>query len=396
MDEQESNDGDWGKYGSPPSDEYMKALVEEGVLSHPRLLDDEGCGNSLEVYNLFIRSSEDAWKLIGCAKSVRSALKGKKVSAFWMLWPAEWQDTGDPDFACYVERQAIFSAMRATEAAGIRTGFPHISDQFELITSKSWMATLSLHPRAHLPACTLMQKDTVMASPQAAAKHALTALEHIRFMNPFPVEPDETAAPSVLNKDGIKKGVVKLGWSWENRFVLVWKSEEQLAQRLKEMMSQSGCLSSYCIVQEWVDFDYEMRLYFLPAGNWTAGQHIAPTRVECNAWGHRDEESGVGSSAASFHKLTKEAALKRWEGDEAAWESANKQAVEIGQFLLAWLMTVSAQPIAMIRMDFMLKRTGPGKARVLFGEYCEMGACCLGWSEGPPTIWRAALDAALK
>jgi len=56
----------------------------------------------------------------------------------------------------------------------------------------------------------------------------------------------------------------------------------------------------------------------------------------------------------------------------------------------------NAQPVPMMRLDFMLLRMGPGKVRVIFGEFCEMGACCLGWEEGPPTIWRAAVDAALK
>ncbi|CAK0825114.1 unnamed protein product, partial [Prorocentrum cordatum] len=35
-------------------------------------------------------------------------------------------------------------------------------------------------------------------------------------------------------------------------------------------------------------------------------------------------------------------------------------------------------------------------AQVVFGEYCEMGACCLKWEEGPPLIWQAALDRALE
>ena len=37
----------------------------------------------------------------------------------------------------------------------------------------------------------------------------------------------------------------------------------------------------------------------------------------------------------------------------------------------------------------------PSPKQVVFGEYCEMGACCLKWEDGPPQIWRAALDFAL-
>ena len=64
------------------------------------------------------------------------------------------------------------------------------------------------------------------------------------------------------------------------------------------------------------------------------------------------------------------------------------------QPLIAVLFKLSAR-IPMVRLDWMVKRRGPGLAQVVFGENCEMGACCLKWEEGPPQIWRAALDFAL-
>jgi len=396
MDEQETNDGDWGKYGSPPSDEYMTALVREGLFAHPRLLEDEGHRCSFEVFNLFVKSSVDVWELCPKAPELAKKLQGRKKTLFWMLWPAEWEDTGDPDFACYVERQALFSGMRACEAAGLSAGFPHPGDLFELITSKSWMATLSLHPLARLPACVLVTKDKVLTDLSSAASDALAGMEHIRKLCPHKVEEGDPGAPSEINKDGIKKGVVKMGWSWENRFVSVWTSTSQLQARLKDMMSQPNCTASYCIVQEWVDFDFEMRQYFLPPCPVVPGARLEPARIECNAWGERSKESTVGQSHACFSKLSESDCLEKWSQDKEAWESAKAQATEVGQFLIAWLMAANARPVPMIRLDFMCKRIGPGKARVIFGEYCEMGACCLGWKEGPPTIWRAALDAALR
>jgi len=99
----------------------------------------------------------------------------------------------------------------------------------------------------------------------------------------------------------------------------------------------------------------------------------------------------------NFHKLNEEKILAHyWKDDKEAYQSAKKQAIDISQFLLSWLLLNDSQPVPMIRLDFMLLRMGPGKARVIFGEYCEMGACCLGWEEGPPTIWKAAIDAALR
>merc|ERR1712176_1493294 len=130
--------------------------------------------------------------------------------------------------------------MRACEAAGLRTGFPHPAEQYEQITSKSWMATLSLQPQAKLPAGTKVSKANVLNDAKAAAKAALATLEFIRRQNPFPTEDGENAAPSVINKDGIKKGVVKLGYSWEARFVSIFHNEDDLAVKLTDMLTQRG------------------------------------------------------------------------------------------------------------------------------------------------------------
>jgi len=399
MDDEEPNDGDWGKYGSPASDEYMDALTRLGILAHPKLeKDEEGVEANVQVFQLYVHSSSDMWEIIQQAPWISGQMKGKKRTCFWMLWPAEWEDTGDPDFACYIERHAMFMAMRALEGIGLATGFPHPADQYELITSKSWMATLSPVPAAHLPAAVLVSKGSAVRNLELAAQQALNGMHHIKKMNPYPVEAGEPAAPSEINKNGITKGVVKLGWSWENRFVLTFNSQTQLQARLKELLNVEGCTAVTALVQEWVDFDFEMRYYFLPPGDWlpSGDTPLQPTKIECNEWGERDEKGSAGTSRASFSKLSETGVLKKWEGDEAAWEDGKKKATEIAHFLLAWLISANSSPIPMIRLDFMMKRVGPGKARVYFGEYCEMGACCLGWVEGPPTIWRAAIDAAMR
>jgi len=310
--------------------------------------------------------------------------------------PAEWEDCRGSDYAAYIGRHSFFGAMRACESVGIRTGFPHPADQYEQITSKEWMATLSLQPKAMLPAAAMVSKANILCDPKRAAKTALDALTYIRSANPFPIEDGGQAAPSVVNKDGARstfKGVVKLGWSWEARYVSIFKGEEDLGAKLTKMVTEPGCQASSAIVQEWVDFDFEMRLYFLPPHDWTPATKLQPTRIQCNAWSGSMENG----ERRNFHRLSKELVLKDyWKDDEEAWKSAKKQAVNVSQDLIAWLLLNNADPVPFIRMDFMLLRLGPGKARVVFGEYCEMGACCLGWEEGPPTVWRAALDAALR
>jgi len=212
MDEQEANDGDWGKYGSPPSDEYMGHVVREGIQAHPGLKDEEGMP-LYELHHVFVSNSKDAFLISQQAHVIRAGLKGVRRAAFWMLWPAEWEDFGDPDYACYIQRHSMFAAMRATEAVGIRSLFPHPADQYELITSKSWMATLSLHPGAFLPAATLVSKGSVKIDAAKAAENALRTLHYIRRMNPHPVDEGDPPAPSVVNQNGIQRLGSSLSYS---------------------------------------------------------------------------------------------------------------------------------------------------------------------------------------
>mmetsp|Transcript_11015 Transcript_11015/g.25177 ORF Transcript_11015/g.25177 Transcript_11015/m.25177 type:complete len:560 (+) Transcript_11015:99-1778(+) len=394
--EDNANDGDWGTYGAPPCDEYLSAFVREGVMKHPCLVDKVEGHTKFEIFNLFVKNSKDVAAIKDQAHFYAACMAGTRKMGCWMLWPAEWEDFSGCDYSAYVDRRAMFAAMRACEAAGIRTGFPHPADQLDMLTSKSWMATLALQPQARLPAATMVSKNTVMADAKMAARQALSVLNYIRAANPHPAHGEggscSSASPSEINKETVKKGVVKLGWSWEARYVAIFHDEEDLAQQLTQMLTHSGCWASSCIVQEWVDFEFEMRLYFLPPLDWDPSKELKPTRVECNAWSGSMENG----QRRSFHKLTRESILERyWENDAEALDSAQAQATKIAQFLLRWMRLVDAQPVPMLRLDFMLHRCGPGRARVFFGEFCEMGACCLGWKEGPPTIWKSALDHAL-
>merc|ERR1712083_1285070 len=116
---------------------------------------------------------------------------------------------------------------------------------------------------------------------------------------------------------------------------------KQLQQQLEKMMSQDGYNVSQCLVQEWVDFDFEMRVYILPpqGADWPAGKILEPTRIECNAWGKPSEakKEVLGQSNGCFSKLSAEACIDKWKGDTEAWAQAKQQAGEISQRLLAWL-----------------------------------------------------------
>mmetsp|Transcript_86980 Transcript_86980/g.182039 ORF Transcript_86980/g.182039 Transcript_86980/m.182039 type:complete len:565 (+) Transcript_86980:171-1865(+) len=387
-------DGGWGQYGCPPSDAYINELISAGIAGHEVLGGTSGCEGNYEIYSLLIRHSRDLLDAVSLAPWLAQSMRGRRKASFWHLWPTDWEDVMHRDYAAYVERRAMFTCMKAFEAQGVRTAFPHPSDLYELITSKSWLCSLALHPQAHLPAATNVSKSALLSQGSLeTAKQALKALEHIRKRNPFPLAHEgERPAPSNVNKDGVRKGVVKLGWSWEGRFVLSFDRAEELSERLTEIMVQPSCLVSSCIVQEWVDFDFEMRLYFLPTDEWEPGCRLKPTQIECNCWGGFSDEG----RPHTFRKLDPHECLRWWDKDYEAWNDAKRQAVELGNFWLEWLLSMDSQPVPMIRMDFMVSRTGPGRARVIFGELCELGACCLAWNQGPPTIWRHALNAALK
>lgn len=399
---EDPSDGGWGPFGSPTCDWYMAALVREGLLTHPLVgagastkdRDDEAAcasARSFELFSLFVGNSVEAADVKSLAPTIAKCLKGLKKASFWMLWPSEWEDYEESDYAGYVQCQPYFAAMRACQAAGIRSSFPHPAAQYELITSKTWLTTLAPDPRAALPAAVLVEQDEVLKDPLQAAKQALARLEVLRASNPLPKGPKGQASPSAINKAGIKKGVVKLGNSWEARFVFSFVGVKQLALKLQEMLLVEGCLATTCIVQEWVDFDFEIRLFFLPPADWTPDTALQPVRFEYNGWSKSDNDKPGG-----FLKLNKEKCLQTWSQDEQALTMAQAQAVEVSQFLLQWICEQDPQPVPMLRLDFMVLRLGAGQARVVFGEYCEMGACCISWREGPPIIWRAALDYALR
>merc|ERR1712232_1482202 len=105
-----------------------------GIACHPRLKSDSGRLNSYEIYHIFVKSSRDVQEIAPASARLSAILKGRKKTMFWMLWPGEWEDFDSTDYACYIERQSLFGAMRACETVGLNAGFPHPADQFELIT----------------------------------------------------------------------------------------------------------------------------------------------------------------------------------------------------------------------------------------------------------------------
>merc|ERR1712151_682508 len=61
----------------------------------------------------------------------------------------------------------------------------------------------------------------------------------------------------------IQKGVAKLGWSWEAMDVQAWRNKQELERALPQLVEQAGSLVDFVFVQEWVDFDVEIRHFIV-------------------------------------------------------------------------------------------------------------------------------------
>merc|ERR1712137_268567 len=95
----------------------------------------------------------------------------------------------------------------------------------------------------------------------------------------------------------------------------------------------------------------------------------------------------------NFKRLKRSDAITQcFDGDEPAMTDAETKASELASRLLMWLQTETAEAPSVMRMDFMVQRVSPGVAKVTTGELTELGACFLGWEQGPTVVWRAVLE----
>ena len=81
-----------------------------------------------------------------------------------------------------------------------------------------------------LPACVFVTRAEVLRGAAAAARTALRGLEELRRANSALPWLASTGGPAAANSKGLTRGVVKLGWSWEAKYVWFWRGEAQLAR----------------------------------------------------------------------------------------------------------------------------------------------------------------------
>eukprot|EP00658_Telonema_sp_P-2_P071082 TRINITY_DN60400_c0_g1_i1.p1 TRINITY_DN60400_c0_g1~~TRINITY_DN60400_c0_g1_i1.p1 ORF type:complete len:183 (+),score=36.80 TRINITY_DN60400_c0_g1_i1:311-859(+) len=177
--------------------------------------------------------------------------------------------------------------------------------------------------------------------------------------------------------------------------VRVFDDMPGLVAGLMSLASQPLSVGDAVLVQEWIEFSCELRLFFVePQIQSMDGklQHVDASQILYTTFEQVDSESRL----RSFRRHARHEVLAaEFEGDQQALYAAEQQATVLANKLLVWLRTESAEPPTVLRFDFMVRRSGPGTADVWTGEITETGACFLGWKDGPDRVWNAVLRSCL-
>lgn len=364
--------GGWGQVGSNPSDNFINEVFREAPYNV--------YGTDYEVISAFVQASHELREIF--TPLVRQKMRGEVCGGLYFLWPIGFQD--GHDFAGYVKREDLYYLMTAMETCGVPTRFPHHSHLYRTLASKEWCASICLMPQMKCPLTTKVTRSMMMQHGYKNAAHVtLDALNALNSERNRQWSEMRGVAHKYKKKKSITKGVAKLGYSWEAMDVNHWSNPTQLAASLEEIVQQPGNLMEYCLVQEWVDIDVEMRHFVVfPRG------HDGEWKVETIVY--TCYESKQDGHFSSFNRFGREDALKKtFASDDAALRDAEAQALELIGNLQVFLRGECAEMPPVLRFDVLAHREGPGKASVMIGEITELGACFLGWPEGPPVVFDA-------
>eukprot|EP00397_Hematodinium_sp_SG-2012_P025313 GEMP01026433.1.p1 GENE.GEMP01026433.1~~GEMP01026433.1.p1 ORF type:complete len:533 (-),score=87.02 GEMP01026433.1:774-2342(-) len=364
--------GGWGNIGSTCSNNYINGFFDEAM----RLL-----GPSYEVISIFFQNSQELENNQLVAPIIHELSRGEHIGAMYFCWPIGFAD--GHDYPAYVERSRLMKLMEQMQAAGIPTRFPHNSHQYRVFASKEWAAQQCLTPGLNVPLTTKLSRQMIEYSGAAtAANEALQALRHLKKARSTLFGFDNVKENEDFN---VSTGVVKLGWSWEAMDVIKWTNFHQLRKGIQDLVEQPDNMMDFVFVQEFVDFDVEMRHYVVCP----AGQEPPPIKKIVYT---KFKELSAGRFC-DFDRFNREECVhNNFEGDSAALADAEEKAKVLISRWLKWLRADSAELPVVLRFDIMAKRVGPGQARVMTGELTELGGCFLGWPEGPKIVFEAMIQ----
>ena len=361
----------WGACSSSVSDEYAEAVLDTTLYGR--------LGPDYEVFTAFVESGADMCRLQPGA--IVQQMRGRHQAALYFLWPVMAQDGGDIEQSGMVQQSAYFSTVRAFEAAGVPTRFPHSSQLYESLLSKDWQAALCLLPRLRIPPTTIINRAAVVRSPRRAAHQVLDALAAVRSLR---YDSDGSEPDCLRPLEGeVRRGVVKLGFAWEAAHVRIFRGEAQLAEAMEGLVMTPGVEAPSIIVQDYCKNHFEMRCFVI---NGEIAHIIYSTfeRVDFDGY-PRD-----------FLKLDRHAATIEWlSADSAAMDDAERKARRLVRLWHTWLRARNAEPTIAIRIDLLVHRSGVGRADVHTLELTEMGFSMLAWPEGPALVFNALIDSSV-
>lgn len=365
--------GGWGAIGATPSDNYIN-----GWESH--IFDS--LGPTYEIISCFIQNSDELVKI--SPPLLRHLMTGRHFSALYFLWPITFQD--GHAFPAYIDNSKLLELMVLMEATGIPTRFPHASHLYKIFASKQWTAQTCLYPNLAVPLTTMVAREAIACNANKAAKQAIQALCNLQDIRASWFAETAHPAPFFHNK-----GVAKIGWSWEAMDVRAWVDEHELAQHLVQLADQPGNYADHVFVQEWVEFDVEMR-HFVIEANLSNPFSWKPKKIVYTVI--KTVEEG---SFRNFDRFDRRVCLKNYfANDEEALADAEHQSETLIGCWLQWLAAQSHELPVVVRFDIMAKRIGPGKAVIHTGELTELGGCFLGWQGGPQAVFGAMLRSCFR
>eukprot|EP01065_Artemidia_motanka_P027290 TRINITY_DN32511_c0_g1_i1.p1 TRINITY_DN32511_c0_g1~~TRINITY_DN32511_c0_g1_i1.p1 ORF type:complete len:538 (+),score=175.20 TRINITY_DN32511_c0_g1_i1:68-1681(+) len=379
--------GGWGAYGTCICDLYIKGFYSTMF---------ERAGPGFEVLTCFVHQSADVRRLspASVAGQLSAPRTGGKAVGMYFLWPVAWLDGhgGDlsaADLAGYVEREALFGLMQGLESAGVETRHPHPSNLYKVLLSKDWSAHMSTSPHLHVPPTTKVNRAQVLQDPRRAARRVIEALTAIRAA---PAKAVKGTATPLGSADGsaadvapvvTMRGVAKLGYAWEAREVYHFWGEEELAGKLKTLLTQPGSTADSALVQAYIPHDCEVRVYCI---------HGKPVKMLYTKF----QDVSHDGSPTEFRAYTREKAVEAWFSGSSALDQAERMLRdELVPRWVRWLRTESCETPPAIRMDFFIKDNGESPPTVTIGELTEQGASTLGWDLGPVVTFNAVIDAIL-
>ena len=379
------NEAQWGAISASVSDTFIEHFTDSALYA--------SLGPRYEVVSVFIQRADDLHRLQPAA--LAGSLRGRHRCALYFLWPTLFQDGAPQQQMAMVHAGGVFGAMRAFEAAGVPTRFPHPSQLYATLLSKEWQAAACLTPQLRVPPTTALNRALVAADPARAARTALAALAHVRAAAQEDAPMGGGGGGGATNGGSGREaaaaprlGVAKLGHAWEAVQVRVWSGEHELAGALSSLCGQPGCEAPLVLVQDFVPHDCELRAYVVRG----EVRHVVYTDFDVDNW-HASQERGFTKSPDSFSMLGRAAAVAQWfDGDEAAMAHAEGLVTALVQRWGAWLRAVAAEPVPAIRIDFLARRVASGRAEVSTLELTEAGFSLLGWEGGPAAVAGALLD----